>query len=416
MTVDVDQPADRSVLTGKRILFGVTGSIAAFKAAGWVRELTAESVGVTVVMTGAAERFVSSLTFGALSGNPVYRDMFDEAPDRLMAHINLSREADCILIAPATAQTIARLAHGMADDLLATVVLAARIPVVLCPAMNSNMLSHPATRKNLRQLQDMGYHVIPADRGILACGEEGAGRLPQWESVRETLLRLFSPQDLAGKKIVVTAGPTREPLDPARFLSNRSSGKMGYALARTAARRGAEVVLVSGPVALPEPVGIRTIQVNTADEMRAQVVSLARNADIVIKAAAVADFKPEKYRRQKIKKSSAGTVIELEQNTDILAELGKTRQPGTLLVGFAAESRNHEQEGFRKLRQKNVDLVVVNDILGAATGFDVDTNQVLLVDGNGSRRLPLLSKVETANRIWDHVLTLNDSGALSGGA
>ncbi|HEB68124.1 MAG TPA: bifunctional phosphopantothenoylcysteine decarboxylase/phosphopantothenate--cysteine ligase CoaBC [Desulfobulbus sp.] len=415
MTVDVDQPADRSVLTGKRILFGVTGSIAAFKAAGWVRELTAESVGVTVVMTGAAERFVSSLTFGALSGNPVYRDMFDEAPDRLMAHINLSREADCILIAPATAQTIARLAHGMADDLLATVVLAARIPVVLCPAMNSNMLSHPATRKNLRQLQDMGYHVIPADRGILACGEEGAGRLPQWESVRETLLRLFSPQDLAGKKIVVTAGPTREPLDPARFLSNRSSGKMGYALARTAARRGAEVVLVSGPVALPEPVGIRTIQVNTADEMRAQVVSLARNADIVIKAAAVADFKPEKYRRQKIKKSSAGTVIELEQNTDILAELGKTRQPGTLLVGFAAESRNHEQEGFRKLRQKNVDLVVVNDILGAATGFDVDTNQVLLVDGNGSRRLPLLSKVETANRIWDHVLTLNDSGALSGG-
>ena len=407
MTLEVEPPVlTASVLNGKRILFGVTGSIAAFKAAGWVRELCAESVGVTVVMTGAAERFVSSLTFGALSGNPVYGNMFDEAPDRLMAHINLSREADCILIAPATAQTIARLAHGMADDLLSTVVLAAEIPVVVCPAMNSNMLSHPATQGNIRQLQKMGYHVVSPDTGMLACGEEGAGRLPEWEHVHEMLLSLFSPHDLAGKKIVVTAGPTREPLDPARFLSNRSSGKMGYALAGTAARRGAEVVLVSGPVALAEPAGINTIQVTTAAEMREQVLEHARDADIVVKAAAVADFKPRKYRQQKIKKSTAEPLIELEQNPDILAELGATRRPGLLLVGFAAESRNHEQEGLSKLRRKNVDLIVVNDILGAATGFDVETNQVILVDGSGSRQLPLLSKVETANRIWDHVLTL----------
>ncbi|MCF6186018.1 MAG: bifunctional phosphopantothenoylcysteine decarboxylase/phosphopantothenate--cysteine ligase CoaBC [Desulfobulbaceae bacterium] len=407
MTSEVEPPVlTASVLTGKRILLGVTGSIAAFKAAGWVRELCAESVGVTVVMTGAAERFVSSLTFGALSGNPVYGNMFDEDPDRLMAHINLSREADCILIAPATAQTIARLAHGMADDLLSTVVLAAKIPVVVCPAMNSNMLSHPATQGNINQLQKMGYHVVPPDSGILACGEEGSGRLPQWEHVREILLSLFSPHDLAGKKIVVTAGPTREPLDPARFLSNRSSGKMGYALAKTAARRGAEVVLVSGPVALSEPAGINTIHVTTAAEMREQVLEHARDADIVVKAAAVADFKPKKYREQKIKKSSAEPLIELEQNPDILAELGGTRRPGLLLVGFAAESRNHEQEGLNKLRRKNADLIVVNDILGAATGFDVETNQVILVDRSGSRQLPLLSKVETANRIWDHVLTL----------
>ena len=407
MTSEVGPPVvTASVLTGKRILFGVTGSIAAFKAAGWVRELCAESAGVTVVMTRAAERFVSSLTFGALSGNPVYGNMFDEDPGRLMAHINLSREADCILIAPATARTIARLAHGMADDLLSTVVLAAKIPVVVCPAMNSNMLSHPATRRNLRQLQELGYHVVSPDTGMLACGEEGAGRLPEWEFVHETLLRLFSAPDLAGKKIVITAGPTREPLDPARFLSNRSSGKMGHALAKTAARRGAEVVLVSGPVALADPPGINTIHVTTAAEMHEQVFEFARDADIVVKAAAVADFKPKTYQEQKIKKSSAEPLIELEKTLDILAELGEARRPGLLLVGFAAESRDHEQEGFRKLKQKNTDLIVVNDILGEATGFDVETNQVILVDRSGSRRLPLMSKVDTANRIWDHVLTL----------
>lgn len=406
MSSAAKQSAERSVLTGKRILLGVTGSIAAFKAAGWVRELAAECVDVTVIMTGAAERFVSSLTFGALSGNPVYRNMFDEEPERLMAHINLSREADCILIAPATAQTIARLAQGMADDLLSTVVLAAKIPVIVCPAMNSNMLSHPATQANLHRLQDLGYQVIPPDSGMLACGDEGAGRLPEWENVYETLLRLFSPDDLAGKKVLITAGPTREPLDPARFLSNRSSGKMGYALARTAARRGAEVVLVSGPVTLSSPVGVETVHVTTAEEMREQVLQYVHEADIVVKAAAVADFRPKKYQEQKIKKTTAEPRIELEQNPDILAELGRNRRPGSLLVGFAAESCDHEEEGARKLRQKKADLIVLNDILGKTTGFDVETNQVVLMDGNGSHPLPLLSKLETADRIWDHILTL----------
>jgi len=406
MMVTEKQVSVPSTLKGKRILLGVSGSIAAFKAAGWVRELGAESVDVTVIMTKSAQRFVSALTFGALSSNPVYSNMFEEGPEQLMAHITLSQTADCILIAPATAQTIARLAHGMADDLLATVVLAAKIPVVLCPAMNCNMLSHPATQKNLQRLRDIGYHVIPPGTGLLACGDEGAGRLPEWASVREALLSLFCPDDLCGKKIVVTAGPTREPLDPARYLSNRSSGKMGYALAQTAARRGAEVILVSGPVALTAPSGVTTLPVTTAEEMRAAVLDSAAGAAVVVKAAAVADFKPKNYQKEKIKKDTSSHLLELEENPDILAELGAKSHPGCLLVGFAAESRNHEEEGRRKFLRKKVDLIVVNNILGLKTGFDVETNQVTLIDRNGSHPLPLLSKVTTANRIWDHILTL----------
>lgn len=393
-------------LSGKRILFGVTGSIAAYKAAGWVRELTTRSALVTVIMTAAAKRFVSAMTFGALSGNRVYSDMFAEQPEELMAHITLSREADVLLIAPATAHTISRLACGMADDLLSTVVLAAKIPIVVCPAMNTAMYSHPATRQNIDRLRELGYHVVPADSGELACGEEGSGRLPEWEIVQEKLIALFCPQDLLGKRIVITAGPTRESLDPARYLSNRSSGKMGYALARTAARRGAEVTLVSGPVALAAPHGVTTIHVVTAQQMHAQVLELSGAADIIVKAAAVSDFKPTTYRSQKIKKAQGFTSIAVEENPDILAELGRKRRKGSLLIGFAAESRNHEAEGRRKLLQKKADLVVVNDIMGSKTGFDVETNQVILVDANASKQLPLLSKEETANRIWDHILKL----------
>ncbi len=408
MSGNVEQSScSQKMLAGRHVLLGVTGSIAAFKAAGWVRNLTADSARVTVVMTRAAERFVTGMTFAALSGNRVYRDMFSEHPDEMMAHITLSRDADVLLIAPATAHTIARLAHGMADDLLSTVVLAAKIPVVVCPAMNSAMFAHPATRKNIKRLEDIGYHVVPPACGELACGEEGAGRLPEWELVRERLVSLFRPQDLAEKRVVVTAGPTREPLDPARFLSNRSSGKMGYALARTAARRGADVTLISGPTALTEPPLLTTIQVTTALQMRDQVAALADRADIIVKAAAVSDFKPKKYQHHKIKKARGTYHLDLEETPDILAELGERRHRGCILVGFAAESENHESEGRRKLTRKKVDLIVVNDILGSETGFDVDTNQVTLVDKNGSRQLPLLSKEETADRIWDHILSLS---------
>ena len=393
-------------LSGKRILLGVTGSIAAYKTAGWVRELTTGSALVTVIMTRAAKRFVTPITFAALSGNRVYSDMFAEQPDEVMAHITLSRDADVLLIAPATAHTISRLACGMADDLLSTVALAAKIPVVVCPAMITAMYTHPATRHNIDRLLELGYHVIPADSGEMACGEEGPGRLPEWESVREKLIALFCPQDLKGKRIVITAGPTREALDPARYLSNRSSGKMGYALARTAARRGAEVTLVSGPVDIKAPSWVATIPVKTARQMHARVLELSEDADIIVKAAAVSDFKPKNYCRQKIKKNQGLTSIEVEENPDILADLGESRRRGSVLVGFAAESRNHEAEGRRKLLQKKTDLIVVNDILSNKTGFDVDTNQVILVDAKGSKQLPLLSKEETANRSWDHILKL----------
>ncbi len=407
MTPEEEQATKISTsLVGKHVLLGVTGSIAAFKAAGWVRNLTTQSARVTVIMTRAAERFITSTTFSALSGYQVYKDMFAEQPDELMAHITLSREADVLLIAPATAHTIARLAHGMADDLLSTVVLAAKIPVVICPAMNTAMFNHPATEKNLLQLQEIGYHVVQPACGDLACGEEGPGRLPEWEKVQEKLVSLFCPQDLAGKKIVVTAGPTREPLDPARYLSNRSSGKMGYALAQTAARRGAEVTLISGPVQLKEPPMTSTIQVTTARQMHEQVVNIAGEADIIVMAAAVADFKPRNYQQQKIKKAQGIRSIELVDNQDILLELGKKRRKGCLLVGFAAETRDHEAEGRRKLAQKKADLIVVNDILGVDTGFDVETNQVTLVDRKGKKILPLLSKEDTANLIWNHILDL----------
>jgi len=395
-----------SGLQGKRILFGVTGSIAAYKAAQWVRELVKEEALVTVVMTGAAERFVTPLTFAALSGNPVHRDMFDESPDRVMAHINLAREADALLIAPATAQTLARLAGGMADNLLSAIVLAAQIPVVLCPAMNAAMLAHPATQSNINRLRSFGHHLVQSGCGALACGDTGDGRLPEWDAARECLLSLFQADDLRGKQVLITAGPTREPLDPVRFLSNRSSGKMGFALARTARRRGAKVTLIAGPVALPDPPDMEVVRVTTAEAMAAAVLERAPSMDVIVKSAAVADFKPTAYHSQKIKKTQQGLTLDLEKNRDILAELGKKRLPGQLLVGFAAESQHHVDEGQRKLREKKLDLIVVNDILGPRTGFDVETNQVTLIDQKASQTLPLLTKEATADRIWDKVLLL----------
>ena len=395
-----------SNLHGKRILLGVTGSIAAYKAAEWVRFMVKEEAIVTVVMTEAAEQFVSRLTFAALSGNTVYRDMFDSAPEGVMSHINLSRDADVILIAPATAQTMAKLAAGMADNLLSTAVLAALVPVVVCPAMNSCMLAHPATVHNMSRLQQFGYHIVQPGSGSLACGETGDGRLPEWDTVRETLLSLFEPQDLAGKRVIITAGPTREPLDPARYISNRSSGKMGVALARTAQRRGAKVTLVAGPISVPVPPHLEVIHVLTAAEMADVVIREAKTADIIVKSAAVADFRPATYQEQKIKKQRENIRLDLVKNIDILAHLGNNRAPGQFLVGFAAESHDHTGEGRRKLAEKNLDLIVVNDILGQKTGFDVETNQVTLIDKKDECVLPLMSKEATANRIWDKVVSL----------
>lgn len=397
-------------LQGKRILLGVTGSISAYKAAEWTRVLVKEEALVQVILTEAAERFVPALTFAALSGTSVHRDMFADNPEALMAHINLSREADALVIAPASAQTIARLAAGMADNLLSTVVLAARIPVLVCPAMNAAMYHHPATQKNIRRLRQFGYRVLQPGSGELACGEVGDGRLPEWDDAREALLSIFAPSDLRGLKVLVTAGPTREAIDPVRYLSNRSSGKMGFALARTAMRRGASVTLVAGPVSLSDPPGMEVIRVQSAREMAECVFARAEQSRVIVKAAAVADFMVDAPAEHKVKKSDDGLQLDLVKNIDILAELGSRKKARQILVGFAAESRDHQQEGMRKLQEKNLDLIVVNDILGSQSGFDVDTNQVTLIDRNGSHEVPLMSKEDTADQIWDAVRAMLAAG------
>jgi phosphopantothenoylcysteine decarboxylase/phosphopantothenate--cysteine ligase len=396
-----------SLLTDKKILLGITGSIAAYKVADWVRALRREGCQVTVVMTESACRFISPLTMAALSGNPVHTGMFAAEAPETIPHINLAREHDLLVIAPASAQTIARLAHGLADNLLATVALASSGPILVCPAMNSVMFRHPATQANLATIKSYGYGILEPDCGFMACGEEGPGRLTEWENARQAILTVFAPQNLADEQVLITAGPTRESFDPVRFLSNPSTGKMGYALAATARQRGATVTLISGPTDLAAPPGVRCLQVTSAAQMQTEVMACLPTATIVVKAAAVSDYRPAETHPHKVKKGQAALSLELVANPDILKELGERRQQSPnfpLLVGFAAESRDHLQEGARKLKEKNLDLIVVNDIGGAETGFAADTNRVTILDRNGTQEdLPLLSKEETAHRIWEAV-------------
>jgi len=396
--------AMENLFAGKKIVVGVTGSIAAFKVAGWVSALAQEGAEVSVVMTESACRFVAPLTFSALSGRSVLSDMFTAEETRSISHVQLGEEADLILIAPATANTIAKIAHGLADDLLTTTVLAADAPVLVAPAMNSRMLMNPVTQRNIEILKELGHGIIEPESGMMACKTEGPGRLAEWEDVREQLLAALSAQDLKGEKILITAGPTREALDPARFLSNRSSGKMGYALARMAKRRGAEVVLVSGPSCLKAPYGVKLIRVQTAYEMCQAVMDSCEDASVIIKAAAVSDFRPATVAREKVKKEDAQFILKLEQTIDILKELGHRKEEhGYLLVGFAAESCHLHASGEEKMRKKNLDLIAINDISGECTGYEVDTNQVILLDRHGFSNLPLTSKEETANLILDRV-------------
>lgn len=396
--------------TDKRILFGITGGIAAYKAADWVRALRQEGASVTVVMTRAATQFVTPLTFAALSGRPVECEMFDSSRAESIPHIALAKECDLMLIAPATANTIARLAHGMADTLLTTIALATRAKVLVFPAMNSAMYLHPATQDNLARLAELHYTVIAPACGAMACGDNGPGRLPEWSAAREAIAAALSPQDLAGQHFLITAGPTQEPLDPVRFISNRSSGKMGYALARAARQRGAEVTLVTGPTAVPLPVGIEVVKVRTALQMHQAVNDSYQRSTVIIKTAAVSDFRPSKIAEHKIKKGKAESLsLDLTANPDILLGLGQKRGKADcpILVGFAAESDHHLEEGQRKLVSKHLDLMVVNDIVGNDTGFEVDTNQVTIIDKNGGQTaLPLLTKDETAHRLLDRIREL----------
>ena len=400
----------KSLLAGKKILFGISGSIAVYKAAEWVRELSKAGAEVTVVMTEAATRFVSGLTFATLSGRRVYTGMFEADAGENVTHINLARECDLLIIAPATAQTIAKLANGFADDLLPCLVLASSAKKMIFPAMNSNMYCHTATQNNLSQLKDYGYSIIEPEEGKLACGDEGVGRLVEWDEALDEILTAFAPQDLKGQTVIITAGPTCEAFDPARHLSNRSSGKMGFALARSAKQRGAKVLLISGPTSLKTPTGVEIINVTSALQMQDAINENYESVDIVVMAAAVSDYRPEKIMEHKIKKGRDTITLEIIPNPDILKELGKRKKKAKqpLLVGFAAESSDHIEEGKRKLKEKNLDLIVINDIIGKDTGFGTDTNQVSLVDRDYQlEKLSLLSKEECAYMIWNKIVKLN---------
>ena len=400
-----------SLIKNKNILVGVTGSIAAYKTAEIIRGLRRDGANVTVVMTMAGTKFVTPLTFAALSGNRVYVDMFDtESPDHI-PHISLAKKSDLILVAPATARTIARMAHGFAEDLLSAIILASRAGIVVCPAMNSSMFLHQATQDNLKQIKNFGYNVVNPDNGELACEEQGPGRLPDWNVIRETVLAFFSKQDLKGRSALISAGPTREPLDPVRFLSNYSTGKMGYALATTARRRGASVTLVSGPTSIPAPPRVKLIKVNTAEEMYKAILNFHEHSSIIVKAAAVSDFRPAEISAHKIKKATGDTKFTLKENRDILKELGKRKKKkgagAPFLVGFAAESKDFEKEGKRKLKEKNLDLIAINDITRKDSGFGSDNSLITLLDRKGElEKLPLMSKEKTADLIWDRIVAL----------
>jgi phosphopantothenoylcysteine decarboxylase / phosphopantothenate---cysteine ligase len=393
----------------KNVVLGVTGGIACYKAVELVRLLVKEEYTVQVIMTRGAMEFVTPLTFQTLSARPVATDTFNLTQESEIGHIHLADSADIFVIAPATANVIGKIAAGIADDLLTTVLMATQAPMLIAPAMNIHMYENPILQENLRKLRRVGYHILEPAEGFLACGYEGKGRLPDPESILEQIRCRLKKKDLVGEKVLITAGPSREPLDPVRYISNRSSGKMGYALARAAAQRGAEVVLISGPTALAQPAGVRLTSVNTAAEMRQAILTEFVTCTAVIMAAAVADYHPVEFSREKIKRGKGSLAVRLEPNADILKELGQ-RKNGKLLVGFAAETGNLDVNAEKKLREKNLDMIVANDVTIEGSGFDGDTNIVTIFDRSGATRsLPLMSKDEVAEQIFDHLLTLKHS-------
>jgi phosphopantothenoylcysteine decarboxylase/phosphopantothenate--cysteine ligase len=398
----------RSLLKGKEIVLGVCGGIAAYKSAELLRLLIKDGAGVRVVMTRAATAFVAPMTFEALSARPVMTGLFEDAGAEIR-HISWARDADAVVIAPATANIIARMAHGFADDPLTTMILAVNAPVLIAPSMNPRMYQNPVTRENLRSLKGFGFYVMEPESGPVACGDEGAGRLPAPEAICEHVRRLVLPRDLAGESFLITAGPTQEPIDPVRFLSNPSSGKMGYALARAARRRGADVVLISGPVSVDAPIDVELIRVRTAQEMKEAVLSRFDSASIVIKAAAVSDYRPVNVSDHKIKKADESLALELSRTPDILRRLGEIKGD-RLLVGFAAETEDLVKNAETKLKEKNLDLIVANNVQMSDSGFGVDTNRVTLIFADARQEsLSLMSKDDLADLILDRVKGIRGS-------
>ncbi len=396
-----------NVLKEKNLVLGVTGGIAAYKAAELLRLLTGAGASVRVVMTESACKFVGRTTFEALSGRPVFIDMFDEGGSGAIRHIDWAREAEAVVVAPATANFVGKLANGIADDALSTFMLAVTAPKIVCPAMNTHMYENPAVQRNLARLRKDGVAILAPDAGDLACGTVGPGRLPDPPAIFDRVVALLTPKDLAGTRVLVTAGPTREYLDPVRFVSNPSSGKMGFAVARAAEHRGADVVLVSGPTALSFPANVNAVSVQSAGEMAEAVHEHAAAADVIVKAAAVGDYRPANRKTQKIKKTQETLSLSLEKTEDILRTLGGRKRKGQVLVGFAAETASLKKNATVKLAEKHLDLIAANLIGAPDAGFEADTNRVSLFYPDGrTERLSVMEKDEVAHVLLDRVRAL----------
>jgi phosphopantothenoylcysteine decarboxylase / phosphopantothenate---cysteine ligase len=391
----------------KTVVLGVTGGIAAYKALDIVSKLRKKNINIHVIMTKGATEFVTPLSFQALSQNPVTSDMFEEPRQWEIEHISLAKKADVFVIAPATANIIGKIAGGIADDMLSTTIMATIAPVLIAPAMNCNMYDNPIVQRNIELLKANGYIFTDPDAGRLACGDIGNGKLADTDKIVDMIdMLLCDNKDLSGKKVLVTAGPTREDIDPVRYITNRSSGKMGYAIARAARNRGADVTLVSGLVNIKPPAGINYIEVYSADDMYKTVIANANNVDIVIKSAAVADYKPENKSKIKIKKSDMDMSIELIKNKDILMELGNTKN-SQIVVGFAAETNDIINNARGKIQKKNLDMIVANDVSKADAGFDVDTNSVKIIKKDNSIiEIPNMPKDEVAHKILDEIVKI----------
>lgn len=398
------------MLKGKNIVVCVTGGIAAFKAVGAVSGLVKHGANVDVIMTKHAQEFVTPLSFRSITKTPVITDMFDEPQTMEIAHISLAQKADAFVVAPATANIIGKIACGIADDMVSTTIMATKAPVIIVPAMNTNMYENPIVQENIQKLKSLGYVFMEPDSGLLACGTEGRGRLPEPEKIVErVILEIARPKDLKGLKVLVTAGPTREAIDPVRYISNGSSGKMGYAAAKMAALRGAEVTLVSGPVNLEPPMGAELVSVVSAENMYDAVIKESSSFDIIVKAAAVGDFRPAEAASDKIKKENATGEVKLAKNRDILAELGRIKPDNQVLVGFCMETRELISSAERKLKAKNLDMIAANNICDAGAGFGTDTNIVTLLFADGHEREELSgTKEEIADVILSEAKRIRD--------
>ena len=398
------------MLKDKNIVLGVTGGIACYKACELASLLVKQHANVQVIMTENATKFVTPITFEQLTGNKALTDTFDRNFVHSVEHISVADKADMVIIAPATANIIAKLANGIADDMLTTTVLACRCPKAISPSMNTAMLENPVTQDNIEKLRHYGWEIIEPDSGRLACGAVGKGKLPSPETLLEVCLHTAAfEKDMTGKKVLVTAGPTREALDPVRFLTNHSTGKMGYAIAKAAARRGAEVTLVSGPTNLPKPAYVNVVDIVSAQDMYEAVMANFDSADIVIKSAAVADYRPATVADNKIKKGDGDMSIPLERTTDIIKTLGEKKRDNQFLCGFSMETENMIENSKAKLAKKNLDMIAANNVKVEGAGFGTDTNILTLITGEDQKELPIMSKDEAANALLDEILKRMDN-------